>query len=259
MPVKHYSQGMYLRLAFSVAFHFEMDILVLDEILAVGDNAFKDKCFSSLLNLIKEGKSIIIVSHDMEVISNLCTSCLWLENGTIKLAGEPHSIVEKYLNATLVSSSLNDLHLEAINAPQAHITSSSDNKFISVDDELIISIELEKKIETGNIQLFLELFNTYGVRLFSDSPSLREQNDEKMQKGTYKYMCVIPKKWLSKGVYKVGIKVIANGKKIVYENQSAAFFKILPSTSETNQLNDMSGSLHPTLIWKITHDVVKPV
>jgi lipopolysaccharide transport system ATP-binding protein len=95
-PVKRYSSGMYVRLAFSVAIHLEPDILVVDEVLAVGDLAFQQKCLSQLRNLMISGKTILLVSHNLPVIQSSCTRAVLLEAGAIVGSGEPLAVIDSY-------------------------------------------------------------------------------------------------------------------------------------------------------------------
>ena len=96
-PVRTYSSGMYMRLAFSVAISVEADILLIDEILAVGDVSFQTKCFQKLKEIKAAGTTIIIVSHSMGQIEQICDRCIWLEEGLIKEEGIPRFVDEKYL------------------------------------------------------------------------------------------------------------------------------------------------------------------
>jgi len=96
MPVKNYSSGMYMRLGFSVAINVNPDILLIDEVLAVGDQAFQAKCYKVIYDFMKSGKTIIIVSHDLETISDLCSKVVFLKDGKIIDMGKPLGIVSKY-------------------------------------------------------------------------------------------------------------------------------------------------------------------
>ena len=96
-PVRTYSSGMYMRLAFSVAINVDADILLIDEILAVGDQHFQEKCYSKLKELKKEGKTIVIVTHDMEAVKNLCDRAIWLYNGRVKMDDKASKVIDKYL------------------------------------------------------------------------------------------------------------------------------------------------------------------
>ena len=96
-PVKHYSSGMYLRLAFAVAAHFEPEILILDEVLTVGDAAFQQKCYRKMQEIIQEGRTIFFVSHDASSVLRLCQRVLLIESGRLMDDGPAESVVSRYL------------------------------------------------------------------------------------------------------------------------------------------------------------------
>lgn len=98
-PVRTYSSGMYMRLAFSIAINVDAEIILIDEILSVGDQHFQDKCFDKIEELKKEGKTIVFVSHGMETVKRFCTRTVWLSNGIIEKEGNTNSVVETYLKA----------------------------------------------------------------------------------------------------------------------------------------------------------------
>ena len=95
-PIRTYSSGMVMRLAFSVAIHVEPDILIIDEVLAVGDAAFQEKCFGRICELKRAGKTLLFVSHAPEMVKHLCDHSLWLEHGRVKAAGPPAELLEAY-------------------------------------------------------------------------------------------------------------------------------------------------------------------
>jgi len=97
MPVRTYSSGMYLRLAFSVAIHTAPELLLIDEILSVGDEAFQKKSKDALLNLINGGVTTLFVSHQMSAVKEICDRAIWLDGGEIRGEGEPERVVEEYL------------------------------------------------------------------------------------------------------------------------------------------------------------------
>ncbi len=98
VPVRHYSSGMYVRLGFSVAVHTEPEILLVDEVLAVGDEAFQHKCMDHIAALRRAGVTIVLVSHDLETIQSLCRRAVWLEEGEVKADGHPVDVVMTYLD-----------------------------------------------------------------------------------------------------------------------------------------------------------------
>ncbi len=96
-PVRTYSSGMYMRLAFSVAINVNAEILLIDEILAVGDQHFQDKCFDKLKELKESDKTIVIVSHSLDSIRKLCTRAIWIKDGHVEMDGETNKVIDKYL------------------------------------------------------------------------------------------------------------------------------------------------------------------
>ena len=96
MPVKHYSSGMYMRLGFSVAIHVDPDILIVDEILAVGDQAFQTKCIDRIHEMHRAGVSIILISHNLNVVRRMCSNLIWLENGHMRASGPTEEVANQY-------------------------------------------------------------------------------------------------------------------------------------------------------------------
>src|ERR1700736_135719 len=103
-PVKHYSSGMYVRLAFAVAAHLEPEILLVDEVLAVGDAAFQKKCLGKMDDVSKQGRTIIFVSHNMGAVRSLCTRAIWLEGGRALDSGDPGKVIDHYLQKNTVTT-----------------------------------------------------------------------------------------------------------------------------------------------------------
>ena len=100
MPVKHYSSGMYMRLGFSVAIHVKPDVLIVDEILAVGDQPFQTKCIDQIMEMKRQGTTIILVSHNLAMIRALCSHLLWIEHGELQSAGPVNEVVAQYMEYT---------------------------------------------------------------------------------------------------------------------------------------------------------------
>lgn len=99
-PVRTYSSGMYMRLAFAVAINVDADILLVDEVLAVGDQHFQDKCIAKMKELKEEGKTMVFVTHSLGTVKDFCNRAVWLNNGEIKMDGEPEEVIEEYLKET---------------------------------------------------------------------------------------------------------------------------------------------------------------
>jgi lipopolysaccharide transport system ATP-binding protein len=119
-PVKRYSSGMYVRLAFAVAAHLEPEILVIDEVLAVGDAEFQKKCLGKMHEVSKGGRTVLFVSHNMGVVTRLTQRCIYLKGGVIAAAGESHNIVETYLRQSFDKSEGQRTDLEFYRRDQHH-------------------------------------------------------------------------------------------------------------------------------------------
>jgi len=113
-PVKRYSSGMFLRLGFAVAAHLEPDVLLVDEVLAVGDAAFQKKCLSAMDEMRRGGRTVVFVSHNMAAIENLCSRAVWIDEGRLRLDGPPKEVIEAYLgcntDACRLSADLTNVH-----------------------------------------------------------------------------------------------------------------------------------------------------
>src|ERR1043165_3057404 len=103
-PVKYYSSGMYMRLAFAVAAHFEPEVLILDEVLAVGDVAFQQKCYNKMQDVIREGRTVFFVSHDPSSVQRLCGRALLIESGRLKDDGPVGPVVKRYLDGVAAAA-----------------------------------------------------------------------------------------------------------------------------------------------------------
>lgn len=105
-PVKRYSSGMWVRLAFAVAAHLDPEILIVDEVLAVGDAAFQEKCLGKMEKVAGEGRTVLLVSHNMSTIQQICKQCVLFKDGQLHLSGEPSDVVGEYLSETRTATSL---------------------------------------------------------------------------------------------------------------------------------------------------------
>ena len=98
-PIKRYSSGMRMRLGFSVAAHLEPDVLIVDEVLAVGDAVFQKKCISAMQDMRGGGRTVLFVSHNMAAVENLCTRGIWINNGSVRMDGPTHEVIEAYMGS----------------------------------------------------------------------------------------------------------------------------------------------------------------
>jgi lipopolysaccharide transport system ATP-binding protein len=174
-PVKRYSSGMYVRLAFAVAAHLDPEILILDEVLAVGDAQFQKKCLGKMGDVAKAGRTVLFVSHNMPAVQRLCTRALLLNDGAIELRGDVSQVTNAYLlrgtapglawqrsTAPREDASFTQLYVADDNlCPRSNITSA---------DHLIVVMHLDVRHAPGDLQLSMSLSNESGEWLFSSAP-----------------------------------------------------------------------------------------
>jgi lipopolysaccharide transport system ATP-binding protein len=146
-PVKHYSSGMYLRLAFAVAAHLEPEILLVDEVLAVGDAAFQKKCLGKMGDVTQEGRTVLFVSHNMGAINQLCGRALWLDDGQLTLSGPSTDVAAAYLSsntqghAVWINSSTEACDVE-VQLRSARLLSMADQPTAVVDFDSPFKVEI---------------------------------------------------------------------------------------------------------------------
>jgi lipopolysaccharide transport system ATP-binding protein len=211
-PVKRYSSGMYVRLAFAVAAHLESEILVVDEVLAVGDAEFQKKCLGKMNDVSKgEGRTILFVSHNMLAIKSLCKNGIYLENGNLNANGEIETIVNKYISQSKLSSN-KEINQTSNGLTIKNITASNngiDGNFnIEQDLTLTIYVQSEIKISLININLF---FNTPEGSLIFATCSKTEIFDI----GTSIYTCTIPANTLNDNTYLIDIMAVMDKEKSI--------------------------------------------
>ena len=186
-PVKHYSSGMYLRLAFAVAAHLDPEILLIDEVLAVGDAVFQKKCLGKMGEVAKEGRTVLFVSHNMSAVSHLCKSGLVLEDGTISFGGSAQSAVEFYnhrihtLEINGNGHSLNILYFAPENAKKYDFavtkievldTEGNAKPIVTTWDNIVFRIwySCKKNLRSGSVVLEMAGFDGSKLVLLSTQP-----------------------------------------------------------------------------------------
>ncbi|HLB11319.1 MAG TPA: ABC transporter ATP-binding protein [Dehalococcoidia bacterium] len=136
-PIKHYSSGMCARLGFAVAIAVDPDLLVIDEVLAVGDEAFQRKCLDKIRDFKEAGKTLVLVSHNLQMVADLCTQAVWLEGGVERAMGPSNEVVDQYLEW---ANRKNKVRLEAVHRPQA--SSEGETRRWGTREAEIIQVEL---------------------------------------------------------------------------------------------------------------------
>jgi lipopolysaccharide transport system ATP-binding protein len=218
-PVKRYSSGMHMRLAFAVAAHLEPEILIIDEVLAVGDMAFQKKCLEKMNEVAHAGKTILFVSHNMSAINELCSRVILLNDGSIMEDGTPLDTIAGYLK---IGTSLNQKRIkERLNRPGNGmvrftdvrlIVNDSDVHCIEYGQEVYIELHFETAgaIEPGSMR-FVILFTTKtGIGFLSlDSFGTSFEKDEFLPSGAVR--CYIPKFPLIRGTYWIELQAGVKG------------------------------------------------
>jgi lipopolysaccharide transport system ATP-binding protein len=254
-PVKRYSSGMYVRLAFSVAAHLESEILLIDEVLAVGDIAFQKKCLGRMDEVAKTtGRTILFVSHNMEMIQNLCKRCILLEKGKIKMIGETEKVVEEYSknNLKLSGVPLRDRKDREgrgdIKFTDIKITNSAGSEFIKSGDKLKIILEYTSnfKKDIKGIRVVATLFNEVGAAVLRfDSDITNETFKTIRPEG--EIICETDRINLINGTYSINLALFKNRD---YQDYiaSAAFFEININNELYNLKTNADKSLNNVFI-----------
>lgn len=208
-PVKRYSSGMYVRLAFAIAAHLDTDILIIDEVLAVGDAEFQNKCIGKMNDISKkDGKTVLFVSHNINSISNLTSKCILLEHGKVKSVGKTEDVITKYYSDSK-NKSLNytsDFNNEKVKVLNVEIKTSFPSQTHTAEEKFKIRFRIQNSEIIKNAGISFQIFNNIDepiihISLFdTDMPFLREV-------GIHTYECEIPKLRLYMGDYKVSVFV----------------------------------------------------
>ena len=213
-PVKRYSSGMYMRLAFSVAAHMEPEILLVDEVLAVGDMAFQKKCLGKMESVSGEGRTVLFVSHNMAAVQGLCHKTILLENGKVIFNGETSKAVQTY---TLSGETTNDAKISLRNHPNRApgYEAVLEELEIRVNDELSTNVGMGESLEVSisfksrqavrGIGLAVE--DSFGRRLFIVSPNYTNPDLLGSSTTCAKLICTIPSLPLLPGSYFLTISV----------------------------------------------------
>jgi lipopolysaccharide transport system ATP-binding protein len=172
-PVKRYSSGMYVRLGFAVAAHLDPDILIVDEVLAVGDAEFQEKCLGKMGDVARGGRTVLFVSHRMAAITSLCQNAYWIDAGQIKMTGNSSEVVEAYLQTTNTQTSISlDERSDRKGSKKARITALSvksaisQSNIVSCGDPLQVQIQYEAATDLIDAHFVLIVHDHSGPVLF---------------------------------------------------------------------------------------------
>jgi len=239
-PVKRFSSGMYVRLAFAVAAHLEPDILIVDEVLAVGDAQFQKKCLGKMESVGAEGRTVIFVSHNMSAIRKLCNRGILLEKGRIVEDGTAEEIAVTYFNRTNSVSTFEPILITEIGVRITRITINEDENGVVVPFQpLVIKIELIAQRDVADIGLQIALTKEAidGV-LFYTNTKQTKNIESFIRRGENTVTCRIESFDLSSGTYMLGFGIDIPNVHWHYYNLNVLSFNVhevmyghLPSTS----------------------------
>ncbi len=256
-PVKRYSTGMRVRLAFSVAAHLEPEILLIDEVLAVGDDRFQKKCLGKMDQVSMEGRTVLFVSHNMAAVARLCDRVILLEKGQVELNANPSSVISAYLAYGEAGSSTwspspplpSDLDVR-INRARILSHDNDPTSFVNPDKEFKVEIAYEVKKSVTDLTILCRLTDMQGNILWTswdnDSPELRGYVREP---GRYLSICKIPGNWLKPGRYFVSISAFIVHARLFSNHENVLAFDVSDVGYSLNM--NRIGIITPILEWEV--------
>jgi lipopolysaccharide transport system ATP-binding protein len=237
-PAKRYSSGMYVRLAFAVAAHLESEILIADEVLAVGDAEFQKKCLGKMKDISREGRTVLFVSHNMAAVRSLCTKGLLINNGTLECMGDMETVITKYSNVFNTNS--NDLlsitkreGIGEIKLSKFVICSGNSSDILKSGDPTYIDFYYVADLidPKANYEFKITVWNSLGTPMFMLTNSYIEKNIYlKEKEGMVRF--IIKSLPLNIGKYKVTLQIFKNGIVMDYLRETYLF-----EVSEGNYYN----------------------
>jgi lipopolysaccharide transport system ATP-binding protein len=258
-PVKRYSSGMSVRLAFAVAAHLEPEVLLVDEVLAVGDVAFQRKCIGKMNAIAREGRTILFVSHNMGAVTNLCNKTLWLDRGQVKSIGESSMIVASYLSEKAEVHATWDNQKDPASDQEVSIRSvyllSNGNEPLAVLNfresfSFIIYYEVVRSVR--NMSLCLQITNSQGILVYETMDTdLPEYRNKLREPAAYPYhaKCYIDNSLLKPDNYYVSVVAFIDRVKIIERHDNILSFTVSEADYDLNP--GRLGVVVPIFKWKI--------
>ena len=262
-PVKHYSSGMRLRLGFAVAAHLEPEILVVDEVLAVGDAQFQRKCLNKMQDVGQHGRTVLFVSHNMPAVTRLCERTILLDGGRVQADGPSSEIVGLYLSSGLGTTMAREWP-DPARAPgdgvarlrAVHVRTEPGQTDGAADIRLPIGIEMEwDALEPDHILLpYYHVFNEAGIKVFSAVDQDPEWRGRPRAVGRYVNTAWIPGNLLSEGMHFVAAAVRNPYRRWHFYESEAVAFQVVDTMDGNSARGDfsghMTGAIRPLLKWE---------
>lgn len=263
-PVKHYSSGMYLRLAFAVAAHLETEILLVDEVLAVGDLEFQKKCLGKMQDVAGQGRTVLFVSHNMSAVNRLCNRAIWVDGGTIRSDGLTNNVIESYL-LSQIKTCTNEVRFQILQPDDKFQI-----KFVRIRSgkgELAAIVDFQEsfKIEVGyevikslrGISIWCRITDLQGnIICTSWDTDTTDWKDRVRESAQYLSICTVPRGLLKPGRYLLSIGVLTDKNALVYNDIFITRENIL--SFEVSSVNyflnpNRSGIIAPLFEWEVIH------
>ncbi len=267
-PVKRYSSGMYVRLAFAVASHLDPEILLIDEVLAVGDMEFQKKCLGRMNEVARDGRTVLFVSHSLPMVASLCTSCILLSSGRVIAQGATADVIQKYQNGAEVSSSSIDFRGKSIRPGDAHLTlnaawienGNGDRVFeVSLFEPIRICINfVVQEALSKPPQPNIHVRDGAGNYVFTSSPTLWG-GQMGLKPGEYTACCLIPSHLLNDGMFSVGVAAnhFQNGLTTAFFIEHGLTFHVVDRIDQNSERSEsgwagrVPGVIRPRLEWTL--------
>jgi len=258
-PVKRYSSGMGLRLGFAVAAHLEPEILVVDEVLAVGDAEFQKKCLGKMGEVAGQGRTVLFVSHNMSAMKSLCTRGILLNQGKIIFSGSPESVISSYLTDTRNSATYNASPTTPVDAQQSAYISAIRLKTetgeivsqLTTSDSFYLEINYQVFHSGTILNLSIAVYTAEDTYVLS-SPSLtdRKWSLKPHDVGVYTSRCDFPGNFFNKGHYSLTILLVQEGRYIVQQLDRVISIEFIDDESLLGgYFGYWGGIVRPILNW----------
>jgi lipopolysaccharide transport system ATP-binding protein len=264
-PVKRYSSGMYVRLAFAVSAFLEPEILIVDEVLAVGDAEFQKKCLGRMDDVSRnDGRTILFVSHNLAAVSNLCTSGLFMRNGTLQSIGPVNQIIEEYISYGKVASG--QVTGEAIEyahrSDKAYfnkislLVNNEVTSSLSTNSDIVVEIEFTVTESNTSVYPSIHLLDNLGTCILAtfngNSANLGTDSffGKPLKKGRYVSTLVIPGNFLNEKTYLISAYLVIGPDDYVYAPEVLSF-----SVTDTGEMREEFGGgwigmIRPRMLWQ---------
>jgi lipopolysaccharide transport system ATP-binding protein len=257
-PVKHYSTGMYMRLAFAVAAFVEPEILLIDEVLAVGDAEFQKKCLGKMGDVSRHGRTVLFVSHNLTAVKSLCTRAMWLDRGRIVKAGETEEVVTDYLQngaPVTLEQKWNDQGSapgdDKVRLHRVSITALGQG----ADEPITVKTAIELKAAFWNylpgafLSLSVVLYNREGIAIFNTGDGGRS-----FPKGLVHGSFVIPGDFLNDGIYTIRLLLVQDSGVVLLDLHDLVVFEVHDTERQSQWYGRWIGAVRPTFKWEVRVD-----